>query len=1306
MSNISIDGLSESLRTDKDRLDALNTLASFGQLEPGVAQKLIGDLVYALESESNEYTLLQLLKELNNLADQHPKIASEAIPVVARVVNDTLEDHKGDDPSENLKVNLGSEVLEAIFDATDPIEASVEINYRDIRAFAQQGDGRRRAIGYRLLGRAATGEAVRILLQDFGHEIRDVKDSRELALAEARELVTLSLQGGGSLDSLETLDSFTEFYKHDELTPEQKQLNDVYQIIFDLVGNVEGQCHDQLLSAIKRLAQRDEDSAESITSKAFKVLSTDAERRADMWELLRACAKGSPTVLSNHSDTLSSQLDSDAYNDTRKGLEVVKVMAEKLSSAPASLADSVTGQLESDDNETVKQAIRTISVMGFYPAPQPLEALINQGGSDVAKKAKDAKKEILANEPSYHFFQELKTDSSVLSLFEGDPGDVHLKRKTDTGRWIDVRVGSLRKGIVETVVERSERGENVPVSYPYYEPKDVILLTLGLVLNGVSKDIRVGLHSPGSQTQWGTKGEIRDELRRYGLSDISGEVIYAKPVPELVPDAYVSDGQVKKNSDGEGPGQIILSKKISDLEAVSDLDVTVLNWTSRSRLESQEEVRALEEAHPGIDLVSAYSCYTRNEAESRPRYGPPSGIKSAESVPGVDLLDPIVTEEVEGRGEVADKRVQNASESATDGLSVDDWILGDDEVRAFSRTKEIRIEHVEADSLTPLFDQLFEESAKLRNSEDKGASGLIFSRQMFFERLPVPTEDYDEWVRERLYDGDRFVPPLVHKRIEDVERKASSVENLEAVQPLNNSKNILERIHDNLRQSNPLFEVIQDEITEAKQEDLRLAIFSESPKNALLLRDVLLEHGILSSEDVEENRINVVSPNDTRSIGPHDRLLVLGALHPENAGFYVHPRVSETVVATYDRSWATMIERHASEFVDLLNEAIGGSDYTPFALPKLVGDIETEESDIGAETATAKGGDEKTSKAHILEEALRSVSSLEASEDASRYERERRHFGLELDDEERIDITNHDKILRRGATAGGYELHWINPDNLSVGDTVVIIPKKVKNELWRERLTELYEEEVDTYSATEGVEKWHNAIEEIWASAKGELSDDDGISDLELHRTLFDWITKGVEEFDRNPQTVRLWFDSVLEAEGPMELAEDPSLVIGPQSHRDIEAIGRALGHNVLESQAVEIEKSMKAIRNINRSEGHDFREYLQDQMNADEDSRVSKAATSHKVTDIKEGGFDTKSSASGEEDVSDGELHQRIINLVELAPTKNSELADEWGFDSGSDLYQFLSSEMAEYYERDQQKLIIPTEKAREIAENSSKTE
>jgi len=58
-------------------------------------------------------------------------------------------------------------------------------------------------------------------------------------------------------------------------------------------------------------------------------------------------------------------------------------------------------------------------------------------------------------------------------------------------------------------------------------------------------------------------------------------------------------------------------------------------------------------------------------------------------------------------------------------------------------------------------------------------------------------------------------------------------------------------------------------------------------------------------------------------------------------------------------------------------------------------------------------------------------------------------------------------------------------------------------------------------------------------------------------------------------------------------------------------------------------------------------------------------------------------------------ETRERLADVVALQPTKNAELQERWDMDSGSEVHQYLESELKEYYYRDENSLICATEEA-----------
>lgn len=55
-------------------------------------------------------------------------------------------------------------------------------------------------------------------------------------------------------------------------------------------------------------------------------------------------------------------------------------------------------------------------------------------------------------------------------------------------------------------------------------------------------------------------------------------------------------------------------------------------------------------------------------------------------------------------------------------------------------------------------------------------------------------------------------------------------------------------------------------------------------------------------------------------------------------------------------------------------------------------------------------------------------------------------------------------------------------------------------------------------------------------------------------------------------------------------------------------------------------------------------------------------------------------------------EARERLEDIVELQPTKNSTLQDRWDMESGSEVHSYLESELQEYYYRNEDSLICAT--------------
>lgn len=63
-------------------------------------------------------------------------------------------------------------------------------------------------------------------------------------------------------------------------------------------------------------------------------------------------------------------------------------------------------------------------------------------------------------------------------------------------------------------------------------------------------------------------------------------------------------------------------------------------------------------------------------------------------------------------------------------------------------------------------------------------------------------------------------------------------------------------------------------------------------------------------------------------------------------------------------------------------------------------------------------------------------------------------------------------------------------------------------------------------------------------------------------------------------------------------------------------------------------------------------------------------------------------------------EDRERLADVVQLQPTKNAELQERWGLESGSEVHQYLEANLSDYYFRDDDSLIRATPEAADLVD------
>jgi len=473
-----------------------------------------------------------------------------------------------------------------------------------------------------------------------------------------------------------------------------------------------------------------------------------------------------------------------------------------------------------------------------------------------------------------------------------------LRYETTDGRWFPANRGTVEHDLLEQIVTTASAGESTDVFVPGYDPRTTVATAVDLLLD-VPQGSTVGLYSPGTPTHWGTKGDIRSEYERYGLSPETGAVDNAVPLHTICSHTTISGGSLKDTS---SESQLVITKDVDELIVGPQLDYLIVNHLSRAILDDREKLRKLIARWSTTPTITLWSTYTKREGEGVPVYGPPFD-REALSTPNVGLTH----RDVDGHQTAVARESYEPPEKA-DSLPVPPTTT---DFEGLCSDHTVRLERLDAPSVTETLREAFEEWQKLSDAGSEQGARLVFNAIVFFHRLPLPREYYDDIIRQRAYDGDIYLPKIGEDHLEDIESHVTDGE-----YSLLHAQKTLESVQYELQSDNPMFERLLEYSKEARTEDRRIAILVNSKTMAKLLETALCSELLI---DDLGTRIHVVNPDSARDIPSVDQIVVCGPQRPGYKSFYLHPRAEETVVLTYTDWGERMIERHAREYAENLN---------------------------------------------------------------------------------------------------------------------------------------------------------------------------------------------------------------------------------------------------------------------------------------------------------------------------------------------------------------------------------------------------
>lgn len=569
--------------------------------------------------------------------------------------------------------------------------------------------------------------------------------------------------------------------------------------------------------------------------------------------------------------------------------------------------------------------------------------------------------------------------------------DLGLKRLMTTGRWEKPRIGELERSILPETVKRVKDGLSHSILNPGFDP-DFPLRVAIEHLYQAEPGRHVALLTSGTSVHWGQKGELRDAYRGYGLAVDEGESETAVPIDQIFAHSYVHDGEMRTSSESLLENRLVLTKRIDELSVIDSLGVIVVDYTSRKPGTDEETIEQIHCRFSDTPIVSIASLFTKNEGEGVPRYGPPTFFEDADTVPRASDVKQL-TEKCDPQ--VGRTNVGVNDEPFNSGPVGSPTPPSTTDLFGLLRDPQIEVESVEGGEMSHWFETAVGHFEDLLDNGVDQAGYKVYSVEMFFERLPVTPQEYNEWIRQRHAEGERYLPETTDGILEDLESYGGQIQDLQAPASIFGAVKALREIEEQLRSGNPMFERLCQEISDAVEENYRVGVFCPRKSWIHMLRDALRERGF--GDDVIGTNVVLLDCDSSRDIPPCRRLLFTGPQRPQYAGFYLHPRVKETVVFTYDGRWNGTVQKRTNRFVDQLNVATSGTTEGLYRSP----DFEPDESGTSESVVTDDDPD------RTIEEDLPRKGESESTGDVG---------GNELDEE---DIRRLEQLVELAPTKNG-----------------------------------------------------------------------------------------------------------------------------------------------------------------------------------------------------------------------------------------------------------------------------------------------
>jgi len=382
-----------------------------------------------------------------------------------------------------------------------------------------------------------------------------------------------------------------------------------------------------------------------------------------------------------------------------------------------------------------------------------------------------------------------------------------------------------------------------------------------------------------------------------------GPIDSAVPLHTIIPNTTYSDGTLELSSTDS---KLVFTKDLNELLVGPQLDYLVVNHLSHATVDDRERLEKLDSIWSDTPIVTLWSPFTKREYNSYPKYSPPFDLDDTLFTP--DLASPQL-DNGDPQTAVARASYQPSEEAKT--LPAPPTT---NDFTALCADHAVTFERLTAPSVTEALKETLSEHHNLEDAGSEQGANLVFNALMFFHRLPLPKEYYDDVIKQRSYDGEFFLPKTGDDYLVDIESHSTDGE-----YSLLHAQKTLEGLQYELQTNNPVFKQLIEYTRQARSENRRIAILANSKTSGELLKQALCSE---LSVDYLRPQVQVVNLDSARDIAPVDQFIICGPQPPSYSSFYLHPRADETTVLTYTDWDEQMIKRHVLEYAGNLETVL------------------------------------------------------------------------------------------------------------------------------------------------------------------------------------------------------------------------------------------------------------------------------------------------------------------------------------------------------------------------------------------------